>query len=146
MKNLLVAIDQAKNAEKLINQAVDVANWTGAKIWIIHVTAPDPDDFLAKEAGPQYKYDKRAKDRKEEAATIKNWAQKTEKEHNLQVEGRLIEGSVAKSIRELVEECNIDLVIAGHRKKNLVYGLFTSNKKKDLIDDLKIPLLAVPLV
>jgi nucleotide-binding universal stress UspA family protein len=145
MKNLLVAIDQNKDAEQLINQAVQIAKLTGAKIWIIHVTEADPDDFLAKEAGPQYKYDKRAEGRREEAVTIKKWAQEIENKHNLDAEGLLIEGSVGKSIRKIVGECNIDLVVAGHRKKNLVYGLFTSNKKKDLIDDLKIPLLAVPL-
>lgn len=145
MKNLLVAIDQHKDAGQLIEQAVKIAKLTNAKIWLMHVTEADPDDFLAKEAGPQFKYDKRAEERKEEAAIMKKWAQDIEEEHVLEVEGLLIEGSVAKSIRKLVDECNIDLVVAGHRKKNLVYGLFTSNKKKDLIDDLKIPLLAVPL-
>lgn len=145
MKNLLVAIDQRKDAEQLIDYAVQIAKLTNAKIWMIHVTEADPDDFLAKEAGPQYKYEKRAAERKEEAATIKKWAEELEKKHNLNVEGLLIEGSVTKSLRKLVDDCNIDLVVAGHRKKNLVYGLFTSNKKKDLIDDLKIPLLAVPL-
>lgn len=146
MKNLLVAIDQHKDAGQLIDQAVQIAKFTSAKIWIIHITEADPDDFLAKEAGPQYKYDKRAKDKKEEAAMLKKWAQEIEDNYNLDAEGLLIEGSVSKSIRKLVDERNIDLVVAGHRKKNLVYGLFTSNKKKDLIDDLKIPLLAVPLV
>ncbi len=146
MKNLLVAIDQRKDAEQLLDHAVQIAKLTSAKIWMMHVTEADPDDFLAKEAGPQYKYEKRAKERKEEAATIKKWAEELEEKHNLEVEGLLIEGSVTKSIRKLVDECNIDLVVAGHRKKNLMYGLFTSNKKKDLIDDLKIPLLAVPLV
>jgi len=145
MKNLLVAIDQHKDAEQLIDQAVKIAKLTNAKIWLMHVTEADPDDFLVKEAGPQFKYDKRAEERKEEAETMKKWAQDIEEEHNLDVEGLLIEGSVTKSIRNLIDECNIDLVVAGHRKKNLVYGLFTSNKKKDLIDDLKIPLLAVPL-
>jgi hypothetical protein len=45
-----------------------------------------------------------------------------------------------------VEDRNIDLVVAGHKKKNFFYDLFNENKKKDLIDELKIPLLAVPIV
>ncbi|MBZ9728718.1 universal stress protein [Salegentibacter sp. JZCK2] len=143
---MLVAIDQQKDVDQLVDQTVKLAKLTNAKIWIMHVTEADPDDFLAREAGPQFVYDKRAKERKEEAVTIKKWADKIGEEHNLEVEGLLIEGSVTKSIRKLVDECQIDLVVAGHRKKSLVYGLFTSNKKKDLIDDLKIPLLAVPLV
>jgi nucleotide-binding universal stress UspA family protein len=145
MKNLLVAIDQRKNVDQLLDQAVKLAKLANAKIWIIHVTEAGPDHFLTQEAGPQYKYEKRAEERKEEAASIKKWTEELKKKHNLEVEGLLIEGSVTKSIRKLVVDCNIDLVVAGHRKKNLVYELFTSNKKKDLIDDLKIPLLAVPL-
>lgn len=146
MKNILVAIDQRKNAEQLIDQAVKLAKLANAKIWIIHVTEAHPDHFLTQEAGPQYKYDRRTEERKEEAVIIKEWADETEKKYNLEVEGLLIQGSVAKSIKKIVEDYNIDIVVAGHRKKNLVYKLFTSNRKKDLIDDLKIPLLAVPLV
>ncbi|PKD20862.1 universal stress protein UspA [Salegentibacter salinarum] len=145
MKNILVAVDHKKDAETLISHAVNISKLTSAKIWIIHVTEADPDDFLAREAGPQYVYEKRAEERKEEKAIIEKWAENLTKEHNVDVEGRLIEGSVIKSIKKLVEECNIDLVVAGHKKRNLVYGLFTSNKKKDLIDELQIPLLAVPL-
>lgn len=146
MKNILVAVDQRKDAEQLTAHAVKIAKLTGAKIWIIHVTEGDPDDFLARETGPQYVYEKRAEERKEEAAAIKKWAGNVVKRYEVEAEGLLIEGPVIKSIKKIVEDHNIDLVVAGHRKKNLVYGLFTANKKKDLIDDLKIPLMAVPLL
>lgn len=146
MKNILVAVDEPKEADQLIAHALNIAKITDAKIWIIHVTESDPDDFLAREAGPQYKYDKRAESRKKEAALIKQWAGEVVEKHNVDAEGLLIEGPVTKSIKKIVEERNIDLVVAGHKKKNFIYGLFTSNKKKDLVDELKIPLLAVPLV
>ncbi len=146
MKNILVAIDQRKDAEALIAQAIKTAKLTNAKIWIIHVTQADPDYFLAREAGPQYVFEKRAEERKEAKATITKWAADVEKNHNISAEGLLIEGEVAKSIKNLVEECDIELVIAGHKKKNLLYSLFAANKKKDLVDVLKIPLLSVPLV
>lgn len=146
MKNILVAIDRKKEAEQLIAKAVEIAKLSKAKIWIIHVTEPDPDDFLTLEAGPQYVYDKRSKKRKEEEATIQEWVESLNKENEVEAEGLLIKGPVVKSLRNIVEEHNIDLVVAGHRKKNFLYSLFTANRKKDLVDDLKIPLLAVPLV
>ena len=146
MKNILVAVDEPKEANQLIAYAVKIGNLTGAKIWIIHVSEADPSDFLARESGPQYLYEKRAEERKKEAAYVKQWSEDVVKEHKLEAVGLLIEGSVTKSIRKMVEEHNIDLVVAGHKKKNFLYGLFTENKKKDLVDELKIPLLAVPLV
>lgn len=145
MKNILVAVDEPKDADQLTAQAVQIAGFTKAKIWIIHVSQGNPDDFLARETGPQYVYDKRAEENKKEAASIKEWAREITEKYKVDAEGLLIEGPVTESIRKIVEEKNIDLVVAGHRKKNLLYGLFTSNKKKDLIDELKIPLLAIPL-
>lgn len=145
MKNILVAVDKKKDAETLSSHAVKLAKLTNAKIWIIHVTEADPDDFLAREAGPQYKYEKNSEKRKEKAASLKQWTEEFIEKYGVSAEGLLIEGPVTKSIKKIVEDHDIDLVVAGHKKKNLFYGLFNENQKKDLIDELKIPLLAVPL-
>ena len=145
MKNLLVAVDRPKDAVKLLEQAVRFAKLTGSKIWIIHVSEADPEGYLEREAGPQFKFDKLDKDREEAIDNISEKVETIKKEHNLEAEGHLIKGEVTKSIKNLVDQWNIDLVIAGHKRKNLVYGLFTENNKKDLINVLNIPLLAVPL-
>lgn len=146
MKNILVAIDEAKEAGQLIDKAVELAKLTKAKIWIIHVTEANPQEYLIREAGPQYVYNKRTEEHKKEAASIQQWAQEVSEKHNVEAEGLLIEGGVTKSIKKIVDMNNIDLVVAGHKKKNFLYGLFVENKKKDLIDELRVPLLAVPLV
>jgi len=146
MKNLLVAIDRRQDAEQLMTHAINIAKLTDAKIWIMHVTEADPDDFLAREAGPQYVYEKRAKERENASVEIQKWVEEVKEKYSIDIEGLVISGEVAKSIKKIVDERNIDLVVAGHKKKNLLYGLFAANKKKDLIDDLKIPLLAIPLI
>lgn len=145
MKNILVAIGQAKDADKLITQAVKFASYSKGKIWIIHVATPDPDSLIGRESGPQFVYDQRAENRKKEAAFIQQLAQDIKKKYDIEAESILVQGAVSKVIREKVEKFNIDLVIAGHRKKDFLYELFTANNKKDLVDELKIPLLAVPL-
>ena len=145
MKNILVAIDRPKHAEKLIAEAVKLAKLTNAKIWILHVTEPDPDSYRALEAGPQFLHDKRVEDRKKEAAYVKQCAEEISSRENISAEGVLIKGEIPKAITDKVEEHNIDLIVAGHQRKNFLYGLFAANKKKDLVDELKIPLLAVPL-
>ena len=146
MKNILVAVDEPKEAAQLIAQAVKIGKPANAKIWIIHVTEATPDDFLSREAGPQYVYDKRVEDSKKDSAAIKQWAMDVETNDDMEAEGLIFEGSVTKSIKKIVEEKGIDLVVAGHKKNNFLFSLFGSNKEKDLIDELKIPLLAVPLV
>ena len=145
MKNILIAISQPEDAKQLISQAVKIAQDTGGKLWIVHVTEADPDDFLAREAGPQYIYDKRAETRKKAKTYVDEQAIKINSDYGISAEGLVIQGAVAKTIKETVEKYNIDLVVAGHRKKDFLYSLFTANRKKDLVDELKIPLLAVPL-
>ena len=54
MKNILVAVDEPKEANQLIAHAVEIAKLTHAKIWIIHVTEANPEDYLSREAAPQY--------------------------------------------------------------------------------------------
>ena len=145
MENILVAIGQAKDADKLIAQAVKFATYSKGKIWIIHVATPDPDSLIGREAGPQFIYDQRAENRKKEAAFIQQLAQDIREKYGIEAESILVQGAVSKVIREKTEKHNIDLVIAGHRRKDFLYNLFTANNKKDLVDELKIPLLAVPL-
>ena len=145
MKNILVAIDRPRTADQLIAQAVKLAKLTDAKIWILHVTEPDPDSYRALEAGPQFLHDKRVEDRKKEAAFVNQKAEELNSREGITAEGVLIEGSLPGAIIKKVDEHNIDLIVAGHQRKNFLYDLFAANTKRDLIDELKIPLLAVPL-
>ena len=146
MKNILVAIGNPRHADQLLAHAVKLAKLTNGKIWIFHVSASDTDDFLARESGPQFVYDKRSEDREKEAVFVKQHAEAVKKDHGIPAEGFLVQGSVATAIKNKVEEYKIDLVIAGHHKKDFLYNLFTANTKKDLVDELNIPLLAVPVV
>lgn len=144
MKNILVAINFEKNAERLVEEGYKLAKAFDSKVWILHVSEADPDDFLGLEAGPQFAQDKRVKKRKQNSVLIKKLAEELN-EKGIESEGLLIEGPTSKTIRKKVADLNVDLVIAGHQKKNYFYQLFVGNKDKDLLDDLSVPVLVVPL-
>lgn len=144
MKNILVAINFEKNAPKLVQKAEELAKPHDAKIWILHVAEPDPDSFIGLEAGPQYAQDRRVADRKKEAALVKELARKLQ-ERNIKAEGFIIEGPTAKTIRSEVKKLNVDVVVAGHQKKNFFYDLFVGSFGRDLVEDLDIPVLLVPV-
>lgn len=144
MENILVAINFEKNAERLIEKAYEMASTFDAKVWILHVTEPDPEDYISLEAGPQFVLDKRAERRKQEAVLVKKLADNL-KSRNVRAEGLLIEGPTARTIRKKTLDLNIDLVIAGHQKRNFFYQLFVGNKDQSIIDELNVPVLVVPL-
>lgn len=144
MKKILVAINIEKNADRLLAKAEEIAQAFGSKIWILHVSEPDPDDYLGLEAGPQYAQDKRVENRKKEGALVKNLAEKL-RQKNIEAEGIQLEGSTVKMIKKEVKKINADLVIAGHHKKNFFYEMFVGSIEQELIEDLDVPVLLVPI-
>lgn len=145
MKNILVAINLEKNAPKLVAKAEELAKPFGAKIWLLHVTEPDPDSFIGLEAGPQFAQEKRVAQRKREADLV-NQLKRDLQQKNFEVDGLVIEGPTVKTIKKEVQKLNADLVIAGHQKKNFFYELFVGKLEHDLIDDLNVPVLLVPVL
>ena len=144
MRNLLVAINKEQNAGKLLARAEELSGAFGSKIWILHVSEPDPDDYLGLEAGPQFAHEKRLQNRKKEGELVKRLAEDLQ-QRNFKAEGMQLQGSTAKLIKDQVKELNADLLIAGHHRRNFFYQLFVGNVEQEIIEDLKIPVLLVPV-
>ena len=145
MKNILIGVDEPKEADKLIAAAVKMAKAFDAKVWITHVAKANPEDFISREAGPQYLYDKREEEQKKEARLLEQWSQEITRVSGIPSEGLLLKGAVVEAIKGIVKKHQIDLIIAGHRKRNVFFELFNPSTKRDLVDELEIPLLSVPL-
>lgn len=144
MKNILVAINHEKNASLLLAKAEEFARSFKSKIWILHVNEPDPDSYIGLEAGPQYAQDKRVARRKKETELVRQLEAQL-KERDINAQAVIIEGPTEKMIKQEVKQLNIDLLIAGHHKRNFFYQLFTGNIEQDLIEDLDVPVLLVPV-
>lgn len=144
MKTILVAINVEKNADRLLGKAVEIAQAFGSKVWILHVSEPDPDDYLGLEAGPQFAQDKRVENRKKEGELVKRLATQLE-EKNIEAEGVQLAGSTAKMIKEAVKKLNADVVIAGHHKRNFFYQMFVGSIEQDIMEDLNVPVMLVPV-
>lgn len=144
MKNIIVAINKEKNADRLVAKAEEMAKAFGSKIWILHVSEPDPDDYLGLEAGPQFAHEKRLQNRKKEGELVKRLAEGLQQK-NFEAEGVQLQGSTSKLIKAQVKELNADLLIAGHQKKNFFYQMFVGSKEQEIIEELDIPVLLVPV-
>lgn len=144
MKNILVAINKEKNADRLLGKAEEVAKAFGSKIWILHVSEADPDDYLGLEAGPQFAQDKRVENRRKERDLVKRLANELQ-QRNVEAEGIQLEGSTSKMIKSEVSKINADLVIAGHHKRNFFYQMFVGSIEQDIVEDLNVPVMLVPV-
>ena len=143
VKNILVAVDFSNDDQVLLAKALQMAKPFGAKIWVVHIAAPDPD-FVGYEPGPQYIRDFRAEDLRTEHKSLKTYAENCKAE-GIDAEGLLIQGPTVATILEEALKLNIDLFIVGNHKHGFWHRLFNEDTPIQLAKQSKIPLLIVPL-
>ncbi len=143
MKNILVGIDFHENTSKLLKQAAIIAEPFQSKIWLVHVAAPDPD-FVGYEAGPQSVRDNRADDLNNEHTKLQQMA--TELQNSgLNAEALLVQGATVETLVNEANKLQADMMIVGHHDYNFLQKLFKQEVSTDIIDEIKLPVLIVPL-
>jgi nucleotide-binding universal stress UspA family protein len=143
MKNILVTLDFEENEKQLIDVATQFAQSFNSKLWLIHITAPDPD-FVGYDAGPQYIRDNRAKEIKKEHRRLEDYCRELEKQ-DIEADGILLQGATTEMIMKKSEKLNIDLIITGHRNRGIFYKALLGSVSSQIIKKSKIPVLVIPL-
>ncbi|WP_299124435.1 universal stress protein [uncultured Winogradskyella sp.] len=143
MKNILVAIDFKGNEQLLIDKAYEFAKAFDAKIWLIHIAAPNPD-YVGYEAGPQFIRDNRATQLRKEHKLLESYTNNL-KEKDVDSEGLLVQGATIEMILEESKKLNIDLIIAGHSERSFLYKAIFGRVTRKIIKESDIPTLIVPI-
>jgi nucleotide-binding universal stress UspA family protein len=113
-----------------------------AKIWLMHVAAPDPE-FVGYDVGPQYIRDSRAGELREEHRVIQeqtDWL----KEQGCDAEGLLIQGATIEMIMEESKKLDVDMIMTGHHERSFLYNAFVGSVSAQIMKNSKIPVLIVP--
>ena len=142
-KNILVAIDFNDSIGELISYAEGIALKFEAKIWVLHVAAPNPD-FVGYEPGPQYIRDFRAEELRDEHRKLQNICDAFI-DPEIECEALLIQGSTVESVIEEAGKLQCDLLIVGTHKHSFFYNLLSENVSLELLKKTDIPLLAIPI-
>ena len=142
MKNLLVALDFHENESTLIDLVRELAEPLKAKVWFIHIAAPDPD-FIGNKVGPQYIRDFRAEDLRKEHRQLQEYATQF-KEIGIDSEGLLIQGPTVETVLEEASKLRIDMIITGHEEHNFFYRAIYGSVSSGIMKGSKIPVLVVP--
>jgi nucleotide-binding universal stress UspA family protein len=143
MKNILVTLDFHGKEEVLINKAKEIAKPFNAKIWLLHIAAPEPD-FVGYEVGPQYMRDSVAEDLRKEHRLLQKYALDLQ-EMEIAAEGLLIQGATIDMIIEESKKLKIDMIISGHHERSFIYKAFIGSVSSQIIKKSKIPVLIVPI-
>lgn len=143
MKNILVTVDFDDSESTLVDKAYEFGNAFKAKIWLLHVAAPDPD-FVGFDVGPQSVRDHRAKKLHQEHRQLQEYARLLN-EKGVDSEALLIQGPTIEMILEESQKLQIDLIIASHHEHGFLYKALLGSVSNQLIKKSKIPVLIVPV-
>ncbi len=143
MKNVLVAVDFKEGTEKVLDFAKQFGQMYLAKVWIIHVSAPEPD-FVGYEVGPQYISDMREVELKEEHKLLKKYADDMSFV-GVASEGIMLEGGTVEMLAAEITKLHIELLIVGHHKHGVFHKAFFGRTDVSLIEHVKVPTLVVPV-
>jgi len=143
LKTILVAVDFNDAIGELMSYAEMLALKFEAKVWVVHVAAPDPD-FVGYEPGPQYIRDFRADELKGEHKKLQDICN-TFLDPKIEKGALLIQGSTVETVLAEARKLNADLLIVGNHKHSFLHNLLSESVSLELLKNGNIPLLTIPI-
>ncbi|OZH53304.1 universal stress protein [Hydrocoleum sp. CS-953] len=144
MKNIVVAIDFSQITPTIISQAETLAQAFKSKLWLIHITEPEPD-FVGFKTGPQPKRDHWAEQFRKEHKQIQDLAEEL-RQKGLDTVALLTQGSTVETILAEAKKLTADLIIVGSHGRSGIDKLFMGSVSEGILKYSPYPVLVIPAV
>ena len=142
--NILVPVDFSGRSKWAISKAIELANNFQCNIHLVHVVSKNLLPLLPIEASNIFPYDF--------TVVMNNASKKLEQlkeryQHHLVGEGKieisLLQGSRSKELHRYIQQYDMDLVVIGLAKFNLVHRILSSVSISRLARKTSVPVLAI---
>lgn len=140
--NILVGVDFAESARKIIDQSAILARALGAKIWLIHVAEPDPA-FVGYEADPTVLRDAVAKRYHEEHRRLQGMSRGL-RDDGLDCVALLVQGATVETILREATTVSADMIVIGSHGKGVLQRLLIGSTSEGVLHHAEIPVHVVP--
>lgn len=142
MESILATLDFSPVADAVLAQAVAMSERLGARLWLIHVAAPEPE-FVGYEAGPQTVRDQRANELREEHRTLQHRADEL-RARGLDVTALLIQGHPVEKIVEEANRLGVGMIVMGSHGRSGLARLVLGSVSEGVMRRATCPVLIVP--
>ena len=142
MKNILTPLDLKSETATVVEQASALARALDAKLWVLHVAAPDPD-FVGYEPGPQYIRDIRADTLREERAELHRITSGLSA-MGIDAQPLLVMGPTVETIIAEADRLMADIVVMGTHGRRGLAKAFLGSTCDDVLRANRFPVLVVP--
>lgn len=143
IQNILVAVDFSPTTAAVTGTAIELARDTGDHLWLLHVSAPDPE-FIGYEEGPEYIRDSRAHEIKDERHQLHEMAERIQQEQGLETHAQILQGPTAEIIDRRARELQARMIIVGSHGHTLIRKTLLGSVSELLLQHTHIPVLIIP--
>lgn len=143
MKNLLVGVDFTELGEAVLAKAVELAKWLDARLYLLHVAAPEPD-FVSLETGPVTMRHATADDRRQEHRLLGEIAAKLQAQ-GVSAEALLVQGSAASKIIEHAQRLESLAIVLGTHGRGAMYQLLVGSVTEAVLRQADRPVIVIPV-
>ena len=119
MNNIIAAVDFSHITEKVVDAACGFVQSRDAKLWLIHVAAPEPE-FVGYTAGPPSVRDDVAHHLQAEHRKIQAVAQEV-RNRGIDAAALLIQGPTVETILKEANKLSADLIVVGSHGHGAIY-------------------------
>ena len=142
MKNILTPLDLKAETGTVLQHAAELASKMDAKLWVLHVAAPDPD-FVGCEAGPQYIRDVRADTLREEHGELQQITSRLAAQ-GISAQPLLVMGPTVETILGEAERLHADIIVMGTHGRRGLAKAFMGSTCDDVLRANRFAVLVVP--
>lgn len=139
---ILVGIDLSDSTDKVVKKAMELATALSARVWLLHVTEPEPD-FVGFEAGPQSVRDSLSRKFHIEHRQIQEIADRL-RMSGLDAAALLVQGDIAETILEEGLKLGVDMIVVGSHGRGAMYHLVVGSVSERVLHGAECPILVVP--
>lgn len=142
IRNILVPIDFSPVSPAVLELASHIAGLSDAKIWLVHVAAPDPD-FVGFKVGPSYVREHRAELLRQEHKDIQAMADSLTAK-GINAEALLVQGPTTETLMELCSKLEAGLITMGSHGRGALFRAIVGSVSEQVLRESKVPVLIVP--
>ena len=143
MKNIVVPVDFSAGTQRIVRRAIEQARAFHAKLWLIHVAAPEPD-FVPYASDPPPLRDQVAKSLREEHRLLQALAETIEAE-GVEVTALMVQGPTVEKILQEAQKLEADLIVVGSHGHGMLHRALLGSVSAGLIRHADVPVLIVPV-
>lgn len=142
MERILAAVDFSPVTDAVVEAAALLAGRFSARLWIVHVAAPDPD-FVGYGPGPPNVRTSRAARLRDEHRALQESADSL-RARGVDATALLVQGPTVAKILESAAEHRADWIVVGSHGRGVVGRLLLGSVSEGVLRGAGCPVLVVP--